>query len=86
MFAKRIFRGVVSLQNTYFLMVHHQEQMVVSQRPFSLIQMVELLGIEMALELVFVELVELLVGDLVTLAAERMVLVVRRVLADLDKH
>ena len=60
--------------------------MVVSQRPFSLIQMVELLGIEMALELVFVELVELLVGDLVTLVAERMVLVVRRVLADLDKH
>ena len=60
--------------------------MGVSQRPFSLIQMVELLGIEMALELVFVELVELLVGDLVTLAAERMVLVVRRVLADLDKH
>ena len=60
--------------------------MVVSQRPFSLIQMVELLGIEMALELVFVELVELLVGDLVTLAAERMVLVVRRVLAGLDKH
>ena len=60
--------------------------MVVSQRLFSLIQRVELLGIEMALELVFVELVELLVGDLVTLVAERMVLVVRRVLADLDKH
>ena len=60
--------------------------MVVSQRLFSLIQMVELLGIEMALELVFVELVELLVGDLVTLVAERMVLVVRRVLAGLDKH
>ena len=60
--------------------------MGVSQRPFSLILMVELLDIEMALGLGFVGLVELLEGDLVTLAAERMVLVVKMGLADWDKH
>ena len=60
--------------------------MGVSQRPFSLIQMVELLDIEMALGLGFDGLAELLEGDLVTLVAERMVLVVKMVSADLDKH
>ena len=60
--------------------------MGVSQRLFSLNQKVESLGIEMALELLFVGLVELLVEDRATLVAERMVLVVRMGLVELDRH
>ena len=72
--------------NTHFLMAHPQELMGVSQRPFSLNQKVESLDIEMALGLVFVEWVELLVEDRATLVAERMVLVVRMELVELDRH
>lgn len=60
--------------------------MGVSQRLFSLNQKVESLGIEMALELLFVGLVELLVEDQAALAAGRMVLVVRMGLVELDRH
>jgi len=72
--------------NTHFLMVHPQELMGVSQRLFSLIQKVESLDIEMALGLVFVGWVELLVEDRATLVAEKMVLVVRMGLVELDRH
>ena len=58
--------------------------MGVNQRLFSLNQKVESLDIEMALGLVFVGLVELLVEDPAALVAERMVLVVRMGLVELD--
>ena len=57
-----------------------------NQRLFSLNQKVESLDIEMALGLVFVGLVELLVEDPAALVAERMVLVVRMGLVELDMH
>ena len=60
--------------------------MGVNQRLFSLNQKVESLDIEMALGLVFVGLVELLVEDPAALVAERMVLVVRMGLVELDMH
>ena len=60
--------------------------MGVNQRLFSLNQKVESLDIEMALGLVLVGLVELLVEDPAALVAERMVLVVRMGLVELDMH
>ena len=60
--------------------------MGVNQRLFSLNQKVESLDIEMALGLAFVGLVELLVEDPAALVAERMVLVVRMGLVELDMH
>ena len=74
------------LLNTHFLKAHLQEQMGVNQRLFSLNQKVESLDIEMALGLVFVGLVELLVEDPAALVAERMVLVVKMGLVELDMH
>ena len=60
--------------------------MGVNRRLFSLNQKVESLDIEMALGLVLVGLVELLVEDPAALVAERMVLVVRMGLVELDMH